>query len=125
MYLPDTNIFIQAFKGSKKEKSFLEKAVKENQLYISPIVIAEFLAGPRETEKAKEKFYFLVNMFEVLPVDKEVARIAAGYRKESLKTKRVHLLDCFLAAQTKLKDLVLVTNNKSDFPMKDIKILAP
>jgi len=46
-------------------------------------------------------------------------------RELDLKTKRVHLLDCFLAAQAKINKLTLVTHNKSDFPMKDIKVISP
>lgn len=54
-----------------------------------------------------------------------VAKVAAEYRKQSFKTKRVHLLDCFLAAQAKINKLTLVTNNRSDFPMTDIKVVTP
>lgn len=123
MYLLDTNIFILGLKGEEPEASFLKKTIQNNKLVISSVVIGEFLS--KVTEQEAEPFYILVNNFKVLSVDKEVAKLAAEYRKESFKTKRVHLLDCFLAAQAKINKLTLVTNNKSDFPMKDIKIITP
>ncbi len=123
MFLPDTNIFILGLKGNHPEATFLKKAIQNNRLCISVVIIGEFLSKAQEQDA--ETFHMLVNMFEVLPVDKEVARVAAELRKESSKKKRIHLLDCFLAAQAKLNNLTLVTNNKADFGVKDIKIIAP
>lgn len=125
MYLPDTNIFIRAFKGKLEEKSFLEKAIEKNSLHISVIVIAEFLSGQGEIEEARKKFLILLSTFQIISIDKKVASIAAEYRRESIKTKKVYLLDCFLAAQAKIHNFTLVTNNKADFPMKDIRIITP
>lgn len=122
-YLPDTNIFIRAAKGYSPESEFLDKIIKKKQIIISVIVMGEFLA--KATSQEEKTFENLLNEFTVLSIDIEVARIAAQYRKESLKIKRVQMLDCFLAAQAKLKGLILVTNNKSDFPMKDVKIITP
>lgn len=119
-YLSDTNIFIRAAKGYAPEAQFLSKAIRKGQLTISTIVAAEFLAKANVLEK--QAFEGLLSKFTVLGIDLEVAKMAAEYRRKSLKQKRVHLLDCFLAAQAKLNHLILVTNNKTDFPMKDIII---
>lgn len=122
-YLPDTNIFIRAAKGYSPESEFLTKLIKKKQIKISSIVAGEFLSKATiQEEKAFEK---LLNEFIILSVNVDTARIAAKYRKTSLKTKRVHLLDCFLAAQAKLSNLTLVTNDISDFPMTDIKVIVP
>lgn len=123
VYLPDTNIFILGLRGQEPEASFLKKAILNNKLFISVIVIGEFLSKVEDQEA--EAFNKLINTYEVLLIDEEAARIAADYRKESFKLKRALLLDCFLAAQAKLNHLTLVTNNKSDFPMKDIKVISP
>ena len=123
MYLLDTNVFILGLRGEEPEANLLKKAIQNNKLVISSVVIGEFLS--KVTEQEAEPFYALVDVFKVLSVNKEVAVVAAEYRKTSLKTKRIHLLDCFLAAQAKLNKLTLVTNNKSDFPMTDIKIISP
>lgn len=123
MFLPDTNIFILGLQGHNPEATFLKKAIQSKRLCISVVVIGEFLSKVRD-ENA-EAFYILLNIFEVLPIDREVATVAAQLRQVGLKTKRVYLLDCFLAAQAKLNNLTLVTNNKADFPMRDIKVIVP
>lgn len=122
-YLPDTNIFIRAARGFSPELEFLHKIILKRQILISSIVVGEFLA--KATGQEEKTFENLLNEFTVLSIDIEVAKIAAKYRKESLKVKRAQMLDCFLAAQAKTHKLVLVTNNKSDFPMKDVKIITP
>lgn len=123
MYLVDTNILVLAIAQKEPDYEFLQKIILKNQLYISVICIGEYLSKATvEEEKEIDK---LINKFSVLPVNLEVARLAASYRKKFLKTRRVQLLDYFLAAQAKLNDLTLVTHNKSDFPMKDVKIITP
>lgn len=124
MYLPDTNIFILGLKGSEPEASFISKGVSNNQLAISVIVVGEFFvrAGRKQTN-IFEKF---IAQLGTLSIDEDTARIAAEYRKQYVrKTTRTFLLDCFLAAQAKLHRLILVTNNVSDFPMRDIRVIAP
>jgi len=123
MYLPDTNIIIRALYGHN-EKDFLEAVFSQNKLMLSVIVVAEFLAGASKVDKSK--FDKLLKGSEVVSIDQDVAIEASKYRKKYLrKSKRVFLLDCFLAAQAKVNNLTLVTNNTQDFPMKDIKIVAP
>lgn len=122
-YLPDTNIFIRAAKGYSPESEFLDKAIQKRQIMVSTIVVGEFLA--KATTQEEKTFENLLNTFTILSIDAEAAKIAAKYRKESLKVKRGQMLDCFLAAQAKLHNLTLVTHNKSDFPMKDIEVITP
>lgn len=123
MYLPDTNIFIRALHDIEPEATFLKKIISKRQLIISVIVIAEFY--PRANTQELRSFNQLLDDFEIISVNRDSAEIAGNYRKGSLKQTRSHLLDCFLAAQAKIHNLTLVTNNKSDFPMKDIKIISP
>lgn len=123
MYLVDTNILVLAIDQKEPDYSFLQKIILKNQLYISVICIGEYLS--KATPEAEKEIDKLINTFPILPVDLEVAKVAAEYRKKFLKTKRGQLLDYFLAAQAKLNKLALVTHNKSDFPMTDIRIITP
>lgn len=123
MYLLDTNVIIRAFKGREPDSKFLRKAIGEKKLSISVISIAEFLT--KATREEKISFEKLTNTFPVLKIDEQVAKVAATYRKKYLKKSRAKLLDYLIAAQAKLNNLALVTNNKSDFPMKDTKIISP
>lgn len=123
MYLVDTNVLILGIDKKSPDYGFLQKIISKNQLFLSVITIAEFLSQASEGEEMElEK---LLNKFPILGVDLKIAQLAGEYRKKFLKQKRIQLLDYFLAAQAKLHGLTLVTNNKSDFPMKDIKITSP
>lgn len=121
-YLPDTNIFIRALNGRDPEAEFLQEHISE--VVVSVIVIAEFWVKPQSGEI--EKFEELTNRLDIIPIDREVAKQAGIFRGQLLsKSSRVYLQDCFLAAQAKVHHLTLVTNNKADFPMQDIKIVTP
>jgi len=125
MYLPDTNILIRAFGNSETEDSFLKEATIKNELAISVVVITEFLSGIRNNQEVKKDFFKLLDQLRIIGINREVAEIAGEYRKESLKTNKAYLADCFLAAQAKKYNLTIVTNNTTDFPMKDIKVMKP
>lgn len=122
-FLLDTNICIRAIAGKEPDASFLAKAIQKNALVLSVITVGEFLSKA----SAKEELAFdkLRQAFLVLPINEETALIAAAYRKASLQTSRTRLLDCFLAAQAKVHNATLVTNNRSDFPMRDIRVIVP
>ena len=123
MFLIDTNVLILAIKGLEPDKSFLKKAISKKKLYLSVITVGEFLS--QASEEAEEKLNELIIRFPTLSINLEIAKLAALYRKNSLKQNRVQLLDCFIAAQAKLHNLTLVTNNKADFPHKGIKVISP
>lgn len=125
MYLPDLNIFIRGVnRGASPETTFLQRIVLNKKIAISVVVVAEFLVKAEEEEI--EVFNKLLKHFGSLSIDEGIAKVAAEYRKKFLrKTKQGFLLDCFLAAQAKVHGLILVTNNLSDFPMKDISIVSP
>lgn len=123
MYLLDTNVLILAIDKKEPDYSFLKQIILKDKLYLSVISISEFLS--RATEGEEEEIEELMNSFPILLIDLAIAKLAAEYRKKSLKKGRGELLDCFIAAQAKLHNLTLVTNNKPDFPMKDIKVIAP
>ncbi|MDA1337487.1 MAG: PIN domain-containing protein [bacterium] len=122
-FLIDTNICIRAIAGKEPDAAFLTKAINENALVLSVVVIAEFLG--KALPKEEIAFNKLAQAFPILPIDEETARIAATYRKASLQTSKTKLLDCFLAAQAKQHNLTLVTNNRADFRMKNIKVQTP
>jgi len=123
MYLIDTNVLILAIGQKDPDYSFLQRIITKSQLFLSVICIAEFLS--RASEGEEMELNKLLANFPVLGIDLEVARLAGQYRKKFLQRRRIQLLDYFIAAQAKLNDLVLVTNNKADFPMKDIKVISP
>lgn len=124
MVVIDTNVLILALAGKDPEASVLKRLILLNQIIFSPIVVAEFLArADKKDQKLLEK---LIAQFGVVPIEEQIAKIAAQYRQQfSRKKKTVYLLDCFIAASCKQYGHILVTNNIKDFLMSDIKIYTP
>jgi len=124
MFIPDTNILIYAFAGKEPFASLLVGWAKKKTLALSVIAISEFMVGA--TDEEIDRLKALAETVKVYKVDYEISILAAKYRRDFFrKKKKVFLLDCMLAATAKIHNLTLVTVNKSDFPMKDIKILEP
>ncbi|WP_374944849.1 type II toxin-antitoxin system VapC family toxin [Sphingomonas sp.] len=103
----DTNILID-WLGDRPE------ATAELKLYsryrISRIVWAEVLAGePPATRKTVQR---LIEPFEIVEVDADVAARAADVRHHS----RVKLMDALIYATAQTYGAVLVTRNTKDFP---------
>ncbi len=123
-YLLDTNILLEAFWGKEPAARLVKNWITEGKITLCPIPVAEILS--KATEEESEKIKILVRKFGVLPIDEKVAEIAGNYRFEfSRKTKKVYLLDCFMAAVAKKNNLTLLTHNVKDYPMKDIEVINP
>lgn len=122
--LPDTNILINYLKGLDPERSFVKKIIAAEELFFSPIVVAEYFAKAEKNEEIL--FQELLTLGTAVPIDIDIALIGGAYREQfSHKTRRTYLLDCLVAATCKIHNLILATNNTKDYPMKDIKILKP
>lgn len=123
-YLLDTNILLEAFLGKEPTASLMKNWIINGRIALCPVSVAEILS--KATGEEKEKINILVQKFGVLSIDEKVAEIAGNYRFEfSRKAKKVYLLDCFIAAIAKKHNLILVTHNVKDYPMKDIEIIDP
>ena len=124
MFLPDTNVLIYAFHGEEPFASLLGEWGREKTLIFSIVSVAEFMVG--STDEENDRLESLTNIYGILEINYEIGKLGAIYRRHFLrKQKKVFLLDCMLAATAKVHNCTLVTVNKSDFPMKDIKILDP
>lgn len=122
-FLPDTNVIINFFKNIDPDLSFMKKALNDEEVFFSPIVLAELAAGA--SPKEKKDLLKLSNEAKVVEIGDKTAFIAGDYRVKLNRLKDVYLLDCLIAASAKEHNLVLVTNNVRDYQMKDIKIIKP
>ncbi|MDP3994709.1 MAG: PIN domain-containing protein [bacterium] len=121
LFLPDTNILIKAFLGKEPYASWFVDHFRKKEIILSAIVISEYLSGAKSSER--EGFEKILTGIEICPVDVAVAKIAAGYRREySKKTKKVWLFDCLIAASCKVFGATLVTSDRKDYPMKNIRV---
>ncbi|TAK72818.1 MAG: type II toxin-antitoxin system VapC family toxin [Gammaproteobacteria bacterium] len=121
-WLIDTDVLIDYLKGVSQAIEFLDKIIERTTCYLSVITVAELYAGIREG-KEKQLFENFLRVFEVIPIDENLARIGGLYRREYGKTHGVGLADAMIAATVEELDLRLVTLNKKHFPMlKDIMV---
>lgn len=74
----DTSVVVEIERGAEKVVKLLDDLVIDNQIFISSVVLSEVFTGTylredykRATKKAKELF----SMFEVVPLDGEIAEI--------------------------------------------------
>ncbi len=121
MALFDTDILIDHLRGIKQAKDTLLKFIYE-QNYISVITVGEILFGMQKSEE--EKTFTLLNSFVELPVDKETIRTAHQI-KLMIKTHKLFLYDCIIAATALKYNQILVTRNKKHYPDKRIKLFIP
>jgi len=122
MYIVDTNVLVYAFEGIEPYASFVKGEVSNKGIAISVITVSEFIVGLDDDLTAL--FEEFINSVDIFDVNTHIARVAGDYRRNSKKTKKVYLLDCLIAATAKNHNLTLVTKNKKDYPMKDIKVMS-
>lgn len=107
-YLLDSVIVIDHCNGIKAATRFIEQHA--DTLAISAITRAEVLAGFSEDTVALGAA--LLDTFDFLPIDAEIADTAARLRRET----SLRLPDAIQAACAICRKLTLVTRNTRDFP---------
>lgn len=124
MILPDTNILIAYFTHTEPVFSFMDREINKKSVVFSVIAIAEFLI--KATAEESNIVTQMAEQTGIIPVDQAVMLQAVRYRKMAMKKhKRVHLLDCFIAASAKLHQAILLTYDRRDYPFKDLQIKQP
>jgi predicted nucleic acid-binding protein len=121
-YLLDSDILMDFFKKKEKAVNLIMKLVDEGNLATSILSITELRAGWNK-DQAKfflQRFYKLV---EIKNVTKETAELAGKFRWE-YKKKGITLpaIDVLIAATAIIEDCQLVTRNKKDYPMPELKL---
>lgn len=108
MYLLDSVIVIDHCNGIDAATGFIEQHADE--LAISAITRAEVMAG--FTEETVALGAALLDTFEFLPIDADIADAAARLRRNT----PLRLPDALQAACAICRKLTLVTRNTRDFP---------
>lgn len=111
----DTNIIIDYTKGFGKELfDLLEKQEKkEVEIFINPIVVAEFFNDKNlKNNKKLETALELFENFQVIDIDKKIGLIAGELLREN---KVGFLADALIAATCLKNSLFLFTKNRVDF----------
>lgn len=121
-YLLDSHILVDFFKKKKEAIRLITKIAKKGNLTVSILSVTELRAG-WNIEQAKfflPRFYKFVS---IKNITKETAELAGKFRWE-YKKKGITLpaIDALIAATAIIEDCQLVTKNKKDFPMRELKL---
>lgn len=120
-YLLDSDVIIEYLKDDSSTIDLI-KEIKDDGLACSVLTIIEVKRGlyPKQELQAEDLF----RIIEAYPVNKKVAELAVEFAKEwQQKGRHLQLVDVAIATTCVINDLTLVTYNKRDYPMKDLKIL--
>jgi len=120
LILPDTDVLIDFLRGYHQAIDFIN--TNSSQIILSVIVVAEVYAGVRGNQELMILDNF-VSLFEVIPVNSEIAKIGGLYKRDFGKSHGVGLADAIIAATCSLKNAQLKTLNVKHYPM--IKKLEP
>lgn len=118
-FLLDTNIIIALL--GRKPDALVNRVLQcvEGEVGIPSIVSHELYFGAYKSKKIAfnlETLRLFFRDFEVLPFEKEDARVAGEIRAQLNKLgKPVGPYDALIAGQAKARDLVLVSNNIGEF----------
>ena len=120
LHLPDTDVLIDFLRGYQQAVDFIN--TNASQIILSTIVIAELYAGVRGKQELTILNDF-VSLFDVIPMNSEIAKIGGLYKRDFGKSHGVGLADAIIAATCHSKNAQLKTLNVKHYPM--IKNLEP
>lgn len=120
--LLDTSILIDLINNRRHRRELFAKLNRQSHTFaITAINVAEIYAGAR-AEEVQATAAFLENFF-TYDIDSATARQAGSLRRAWLqKGATLSLPDCLIAAVAIEHDLVLVTDNRKDFPMPELQL---
>lgn len=120
--LLDSDILMDFFNKKKEAINLISKIRKKRKLNTSILSLTELRAGWSydQAEFFLPRFY---KLFSIKNINKEIAELAGKFRWE-YKKKGITLpaIDALIAATAIVEDLQLVTRNKKDYPMKNLKL---
>ncbi len=120
--LLDTDILVDFFHGQKYAKKLIAELQAQGPVRISILSIAELRAG----FTSKQAKFFLPKLYDivvVVNVNVEIAELAGEFRFDyGSKGKSLSTVDTLIAATAIVEQCQLVTGNKKDFPMPQLKL---
>jgi len=112
--LVDTDVLIDYLRERQEAVDYLES--RREPLVTSAIVAAELFAGVRDGAE-RDALESLLEAFEVVPIDAQIAERGGLWRRDYAPTHGVGLADALIAATADRANAALVTLNDKHFPM--------
>lgn len=112
----DTNIIIDHLKGVPQATKQL-KEIEEGTFtgLISTITIMELMAAPGVPEQRMDAIRELLDIFEHVPVNGQVASTAGAFLSKYRASHGLNPMDAIIAATAHVNEAVLFTLNKKHF----------
>jgi predicted nucleic acid-binding protein len=122
IYLLDSSVVIDALNRRRGRWQLLKGLVESGEtLACSVVTVTEIYAGLRPGESAVTESF--LDGLEHFPVDRELGRYAGLLKNEWAKQGRtLSIPDVIIAATALAYKLVLMTDNRTDFPMPQLAL---
>ena len=120
--LLDTSVLIDTLRSKNSRRELLAHLVEEgHSLSTTAINIAEVYVGMRSGEQTRTDS--LLNSLECYEIDGQTGREAGTLVSSwAKKGKTISLPDAIVAAVAMSRGSVLLTDNRKDFPMPELKL---
>lgn len=112
----DTDVLIEYLRGKDQAQTYIDNI--QDVVYMSSISMAELYAGVRKGEESRKLDVF-IETFEVISLNKNIAKIGGLYRNQYKPSHGTGLADALIAATAKEIDAQVITFNIKHFPMLD------
>jgi len=124
-FLLDTTVLVAQLRGDDEVSDLLLELVRSgHSLCTSCVTVAEIERGIRPKERQTART--ILDRLEFLPTTKEAARRAGRYQAEwGRRGRTIHVADALIAGTARAHGAILLTDNVSDFPMRDIRVQRP
>jgi len=122
IYLLDSSVVIDALNQRRGRWQLLNALVESGEtLACSAMTVTEIYVGLRPHESVRTEAF--LDGLEHYPVDRELGRYAGLLKNEWTKQGRtLSIPDVIIAATALAYKLVLMTDNRKDFPMPELAI---
>jgi len=122
VYLLDTNVIIDALNGKKDRNALLLGLAERGHLLACCAVnVAEVYAGLRPKEEQRTEA--LLRSLQFFPITFSIAELAGRLKQlHSRRGRTLTIPDTTIAAVAIHNDLILLTDNTRDFPMKELQL---
>ncbi len=113
MMLIDSSAWIEYFMGTEKGEKVRKIIDDDEQVYISPVVLAEIYSKSIRTDgKQDERRDFMVKRCVVVSIDERIAVQAAKIHAEAKKDiKNFGLADAFILATAREREIKVLTGD--------------
>lgn len=121
-YLLDTDVAIDYFNLKGEYLEFIEELPRNIHLRISAVTLTELRTGWTQ-ENARKYLPKVYDTFRIEDVTAEIAEQAGVWRqKYKIKGIQISTQDAIIAATAYIHNYYLLTRNKKDYPMKEVKL---